>query len=151
MKELLSLFGVGLLFGAGLIVAGMTQADKVIGFLDVGGAWDPSLAFVMGGAIAVHLVLFRLILRRESPLLAARFAIPTRRDIDPRLVLGAATFGAGWGVGGYCPGPGLVAAGTLATEAMVFLGAMTLGMAAFHAVDTAWTARQEAARDAALG
>lgn len=116
----------GALFGAGLVVSGMADPAKVIGFLDVGGAWDPSLALVMGAALAVHAVVARAVTTRGRPLFAERFALPTRRDIDLRLVLGAAIFGVGWGLGGFCPGPGLVAGTTAGTDALAFVGAMAL-------------------------
>ena len=131
---------VGLIFGAGLAVSGMTQADKVVNFLDLSDGWDPSLAFVMGGAIAVHLVLYRLILRRRSPLFGLRFGIPTRTDLDARLIGGSALFGVGWALGGYCPGPGLVSAPAGSTNAWIFVAAMTGGMLIQHAVNEALTA-----------
>jgi len=132
MKSALTALFVGALFGAGLVVSGMTQADKVVDFLDVANLWDPSLAFVMVGAIGVHVVLYRLILRRSSPLFAESFGIPTRTDIDPRLVGGAALFGVGWGLGGYCPGPGLVSSMSGAGNAVAFVLALTVGMQLFH-------------------
>jgi hypothetical protein len=97
----------GLLFGAGLVVGGMTSPDKVRGFLDVTGAWDPTLVFVMGGAVLLHTVAYWLVKGRTSPVLADAFQIPSRKDIDAKLLLGAAIFGLGWGVGGYCPGPAI--------------------------------------------
>lgn len=106
----------------------MTLPSKVVGFLDLAGAWDASLAFVMIGAIAVHFVLYRVIARRRSPLFDASFHLPTRKDIDRRLVAGAALFGVGWGLGGFCPGPGLVSAGAGSLNAIVFVVGMTLGM-----------------------
>lgn len=109
----------GLLFGAGLLIGGMTQPSKVVGFLDLAGDWDPSLAFVMGGAIGVFLPLFRLINRRRAPLYAASFALPTRRDLDAPLLLGAALFGIGWGLAGYCPGPALTALAAPQSSAIV--------------------------------
>ncbi|MBX3229210.1 MAG: YeeE/YedE family protein [Labilithrix sp.] len=125
-------FGAGALFGIGLAVSGMTKPSKVIGFLDVFGAWDPSLAFVMLGAIGVHVVALRRIGRWSSPLFNPHFHLPTRKDIDVRLVLGAAIFGVGWGLGGYCPGPGLVSAMTGALPALLFVAGMTAGMKAEH-------------------
>lgn len=142
------MFGAGALFSVGLVISGMTLPTKVVAFLDFTGDWDPSLAFVMGGAIAVHFVLFRLILRRPSPVFAGRFGIPTRTDIDGRLVAGAALFGLGWGLGGYCPGPNIASLGTLATPALVFFGSMLTGMVLFRAVDRA-LARSAPAEDAA--
>jgi hypothetical protein len=123
----------GAIFGAGLLLSGMTDPAKVLGFLDVTGAWDGSLAFVMMGAIGVHAVAYRLIRRRERPLLEAGFHVPLRCDLDGKLVLGAALFGAGWGLAGFCPGPALVAAASGATSALVFAAAMVVGMLAQHA------------------
>lgn len=124
----------GAMFGAGLLVSGMTRPDKVLGFLDVLGAWDPSLAFVMIGAIVVHAVAFRLIARRATPLFDRGFHLPPQRTVDRRLLAGAVVFGVGWGLAGFCPGPGLVAAASGATAGLVFAGAMALGMLAQHAV-----------------
>lgn len=122
----------GLLFGVGLALAGMVDPAKVIGFLDLFGAWDPSLAFVMGGAIAIHFVLFRVVTKRASPLFDARFQLPTRRDLDAKLIGGAAIFGVGWGLGGFCPGPGLTSLGAGSLAALVFVATMTLGMIVQH-------------------
>lgn len=130
MKGNFASFAAGALFAVGLSLAGMTQPSKVIGFLDFFGRWDPSLMFVMGGAIGVHLVLYRFIVKRESPLFAARFRIPTRRDVTPKLVAGAALFGIGWGLGGFCPGPGIASIGTLGAHALTFVAAMALGILA---------------------
>jgi uncharacterized protein len=127
-KRLLPSFFAGLVFAIGLGVSGMTDANKVIGFLNVMGAWDPSLAFVMAGAIGVHLTLYHLILRRRSPLFAEQFRLPTRREVDARLIGGAAVFGVGWALGGYCPGPALVSLPRHSTMAMVFVGSMLVGM-----------------------
>lgn len=129
--RLIVAFVTGLVFALGLALAGMTDPMKVIGFLDVAGAWDPSLAFVMGGAVLVYGLLSRFITRRDAPLLDARFFLPTRRDIDARLVAGAALFGVGWGLGGYCPGPALVSTMSFGTSALVFTAAMLTGMALF--------------------
>lgn len=129
-------FGVGLLFGGGLILAGMTRPAKVIGFLDLLGGWDPSLAFVMIGAIAVHALAYRLVPRMRGPLWGeGGWALPTRTDVDGRLVVGAALFGAGWGLGGYCPGPALTAVSTGAIPTLLFTGSMLAGMALFAAWD----------------
>lgn len=141
MKPIFSALLTGLIFGLGLSISGMTQADKVIAFLDLSDSWDPSLAFVMGGAIGVHLLLYKLILNRPSPLFGERFGIPTRTDVDVRLVAGSGIFGVGWALGGYCPGPGLVSAASGATNALVFAGTMTGGMLLFHALDEAWRGR----------
>jgi uncharacterized membrane protein YedE/YeeE len=113
----------------------MTRPEKVVGFLDVAGAWDPSLAFVMVGAIGLNIVLFRFILRRTGPIFGSVFQLPGRRDIDGRLVAGAALFGAGWGLGGYCPGPGLASLAAGRGAALIFVAAMAAGMVAQHLVD----------------
>lgn len=126
----------GSLFGGGLVLAGMTQPSKVIGFLDMfGGEWDPSLALVMAGAIGVHAVAYRLVKGRASPLWAERWSLPTRSDIDGRLLLGAALFGIGWGLGGFCPGPGLVSLVGAATSSVVFVVAMLAAMLATARVE----------------
>jgi hypothetical protein len=117
----------GLLFGAGLVVAGMTDPAKVTAFLDVTGKWDPSLALVMVGAIGVHFALLRPILRRPRPLFASAFEIPRRTRVDGTLVIGAAIFGVGWGLGGVCPGPGIVDAASGSLYAIVFTVMMALG------------------------
>jgi uncharacterized membrane protein YedE/YeeE len=112
----------------------MTNPSKVVGFLDVAGEWDASLAFVMVGAIAVHALLLRVVRRRRSPLFDKDFHLPSRKDIDARLVVGAAVFGVGWGLGGYCPGPGLVALGGGSLVAAIFAAGMTLGIVLEHFV-----------------
>lgn len=137
MKPNLTAFLSGALFAAGLAVGGMTQPQKVVGFLDLAGAWDPSLAFVMVGAIGVNVVLYRFIQRRKGPVFGAVFQLPSRRDIDPRLVAGAAIFGVGWGVGGYCPGPGLASLASGGVSALVFVVAMAAGMVVNHFVEGA--------------
>ena len=119
----------GLLFGVGLIVAGMSDPAKVLNFLDVFGSFDPSLGFVMGGAAITTFIGYRLVWQRERPLLLADFQIPGRRDIDGELVLGAAIFGVGWGIGGFCPGPAWTALALAAPGTLVFLPAMLIGMA----------------------
>lgn len=138
----LVVFASGVLLALGLGVSGMTNADKVIGFLNIAGDWDPSLAFVMVGAIAVHWLLFRLILRRESPFFGGNFGIPTRRDITVRLVVGSALFGVGWGLGGFCPGPGIVTSMSFGSEALAFLSAMVVGMLSFHAFESQLSKRK---------
>ena len=135
MRHLVS-FLAGLLFALGLVLGGMTQPLKVIGFLDVsGGAWDPSLAFVMGGALLVYGVTFRVTTKREKPVFAQSFQIPTRRDLPPRLFVGAGLFGVGWALVGFCPGPAIVGAGSGMTEALLFLPGMLGGMVLFRAWD----------------
>lgn len=117
----------GLLFGLGLLLSGMTHPERVLDFLDFAGAWDPSLALVMGAALVVHAPLGWLV-RRGRPRFSPVFHLPTRRDIDRPLVVGALIFGAGWGLAGFCPGPGLVSAAGGSADALVFVVAMTLGM-----------------------
>ena len=118
----------GILFGLGLIISGMTDANKVIAFLDASDAWDPTLAFVMVGGIGAHLALFQFILKKEKPLFDAQFFLPTAQDINIKLIFGAALFGIGWGLSGYCPGPALVSMASGATEPLALVGAMILGM-----------------------
>jgi len=127
VSALLSAIAAGFVFGLGLWISGMANPAKVIGFLDISGEWDPSLALVMAGAVAVTVVAFRLTLRRGKPMLEESFALPTKKDIDAPLVAGSAVFGLGWGIGGYCPGPGLTALATLSTESVVFVAAMVVG------------------------
>lgn len=123
----LSSFGAGLLFGIGLWISGMAIPKKVLDFLDVTGSWDPSLLLVMGGAVAVTLAAFRPTLKRPKPFFSARFVVPTRDDIDLPLVAGAALFGLGWGIAGYCPGPALTALSNLTAEIFAFVAAMIAG------------------------
>lgn len=125
-------FLIGLLFGWGLLISGMTDPGKVLGFLDLAGAWDPSLAFVMGGGVLVGLVGFALAKKRTTTFLGSAMHLPTSRDIDRRLVLGSLTFGAGWGLAGFCPGPGIVAMGAGESKATLFVVAMIAGMLAFE-------------------
>lgn len=143
MKAIIAQFCVGLLFGIGLIVSGMSDPAKVLNFLDVAtiatGQWDASLAFVMAGAVTVAFIGYRLVLRRPAPLLSGQFQLPTRTDIDRRLIIGAALFGLGWGLAGFCPGPALVALTSGQKLVWLFVGAMIAGMAAAR-----WLARQSA-------
>jgi uncharacterized membrane protein YedE/YeeE len=125
-------FALGVVFAVGLGVSGMTDPRKVIGFLDVTGAWDPSLAFVMAGAIGVHFWFARWALRAPRPLWAPGFILATQTTIDAPLVAGAAIFGLGWGVGGYCPGPAVVAAGGGSVFALLFLASMLVGIAIYR-------------------
>lgn len=120
-------FASGALFGAGLAISSMTDRSVVLGFLDVFGAWNPTLAFVMGGAVAVTVVAFRLVLRRPAPFLGGEFHLPRRSDIDARLLTGAAIFGLGWGLAGFCPGPALVGVAAGLRDAWIFLPAMMAG------------------------
>ena len=133
--QILSAFFIGLLFGVGLIVSGMTDPSKVIGFLDLAGAWDPSLAFVMGGAVLVAALGFRLAELRVVSVLGGMLQLPTRQDIEPRLILGSATFGIGWGLAGFCPGPAVVALGAGYDKAVIFVVAMLAGMAIYEVAE----------------
>jgi uncharacterized membrane protein YedE/YeeE len=131
----LSSFIVGLIFGIGLIFAGMTDPSKVIGFLDVAGPWDPSLAFVMAGAILVGLVAFRFARHRTMNFLGGAIRLPSKGDIDKRLVIGSLLFGIGWGMAGFCPGPALVSLGTGSPKAILFVLSMIAGMALFEGAE----------------
>ncbi|MFZ9708930.1 MAG: DUF6691 family protein [Steroidobacteraceae bacterium] len=128
----LSEFLIGLLFGIGLLISGMTDPAKVIGFLDLAGAWDPSLAFVMGGAILVGVFAFAFAKRRATDFFGGAIRWPTANTIDRRLVVGSLVFGAGWGLAGFCPGPALVSLGAGVPKAIAFVGAMLAGMALFE-------------------
>jgi uncharacterized protein len=125
----------GLVFGLGLIVSGMANPAKILGFLDLSGSWDPSLAFVMAGAIAVGLIAFAMAGKRTVSILGADMKLPIARHIDRRLVGGSLLFGIGWGVAGFCPGPGLVALGMGEAKAAVFVAAMLVGMALFEGLE----------------
>ena len=131
----LAAFAAGLVFGIGLILSGMTDPGKVIGFLDLAGRWDPSLAFVMGGAILVGYFSFALAGKRGRTFLGGALHLPTRRDIDARLVAGSAVFGIGWGLAGFCPGPALVSFGSGVDQAAVFVAAMLGGVVDHHAAE----------------
>lgn len=137
MKYQLSSFASGLIFGLGLILSGMANPEKVLGFLDIAGLWDPSLAFVMGGAVLVGAVAFAFARRRTLSFLGFNMKIPGNRQIDKRLVLGSLTFGVGWGIAGICPGPGIVGLGAGEAKAYVFVAAMIAGMILFNAIEKA--------------
>ena len=136
MKNALGAFIAGLVFGIGLIVSGMFDPAKVQGFLDLAGKWDPSLAFVMAGAIAVGFFAFRIAGKRATAILGDAMQIPTRNDIDALLVLGSVVFGIGWGLGGFCPGPALVSLGSGRTEAWAFVLSMVAGMAFYEVIES---------------
>ena len=129
MKNLLTLIS-GLLFGFGLLLSGMADPAKVQNFLDLFGTWDPSLAFVMGGAITVTMPGFWLVIRRNKPFFNEVFHLPSRTDLDARLITGAAIFGVGWGLGGFCPGPAITALPLAAEGTLIFVATMLTGMAA---------------------
>ena len=128
-------FVVGLLFGWGLLIGGMTDPGKVLGFLDLAGAWDPSLAFVMGGAVLVGLVAFTLARKRTTNLFGGAMRLPQSTDIDRPLVIGALLFGAGWGLAGFCPGPAIVSMAAGEPKALLFVAAMLAGMGLFELTD----------------
>ncbi|HKP64166.1 MAG TPA: DUF6691 family protein [Polyangiales bacterium] len=141
LRELAALIS-GAVFGAGLLISGMTQPAKVLGFLDLFGTWDASLMFVMLGAIAVHMAAYRAIRGRDAPWFAAKFLVPSRRDLDAKLLIGAAVFGAGWGLGGYCPGAGLASLPGGGPGAATFVVAMLAGMFATGKVEAAAAAQR---------
>lgn len=135
MKFSLASLFAGLVFGLGLIVSGMANPEKVLGFLDIAGAWDPSLAFVMGGAIMVGVVAFAVARKRTLSFLGFHMKMPTSNHIDKRLILGGLMFGIGWGIAGFCPGPELVALGAGEIKAAVFVAAMVAGMGIFEVIE----------------
>lgn len=128
MRQIALAILAGCLFGAGLAVSGMADPQRVRGFLDLFGAWDPTLAFVMGGALIPMIVAWRFQNRMSSPVAAERFALPTARDLDTRLISGAALFGVGWGIAGLCPGPAIADLATAPVPAATFVAAMLAGM-----------------------
>lgn len=122
-----SALAAGLLFGLGLAISQMVNPEKVLDFLDVAGNWDPSLALVMAGAVGVTMVAFRFVLKRKQPLFDGEFHLPSLTKLDRRLLVGAGVFGLGWGIGGYCPGPGIAALSSGSVEALVFVAGMAIG------------------------
>ena len=136
---------VGLIFGIGLIISGMTDPSKVIGFLDLAGSWNPSLGLVMGGAIAVGFIAFRFAAGRKSTLLGDVMRLPTATRIDRRLVLGGLAFGAGWGLAGFCPGPALASLATGGAKPLIFSVAMLAGMVIFEILERLPARRKQAA------
>jgi uncharacterized protein len=122
-----SALAAGLLFGLGLAISQMVNPEKVLGFLDVAGDWDPSLALVMGGAVGVAMLAFRFVLKRGKPMFESEFHLPRMTKVDRRVLLGSAVFGLGWGLGGYCPGPGIASLSAGSVEALVFVAGMALG------------------------
>jgi len=132
MKMLAVALVSGVVFALGLGIGGMTQPAKIINFLDFTGAWDPSLAFVMIGAIPVYFVCNRIALARRAPLFEAKFSVPKRTDVDSELLLGSAIFGVGWGLGGFCPGPALTSLGSAASPTIMFVAAMIGGIVLYN-------------------
>lgn len=135
MKYSIASFVAGLVFGIGLLVSGMANPEKVLGFLDIAGAWDPSLALVMAGAILVGMVAFTIARKRHRSFLGFDMKLPGTSVIDKRLVGGGLLFGAGWGLAGFCPGPGIVAMGAGEFKALVFVASMVAGMAIYQAIE----------------
>lgn len=130
-----SSFITGVIFGLGLIISGMTNPEKVLGFLDLAGAWNPSLFFVMVGAISISAVAFYIARRRARSVLGAAMQLPTSKRIDKRLLLGSLMFGVGWGIAGFCPGPALVSTASGQPKALLFTAAMLAGMALTHVIE----------------
>ena len=126
--RLIVAYSIGLIFGIGIMISGMANPAKVLNFFDIAGTWDPSLAFVMGGALLVTLIGYRIVLKRPMPLMGGGFHLPARRDIDLPLVAGSATFGIGWGIAGFCPGGAIPALGTGRTDVFLFMGALLAGI-----------------------
>lgn len=135
VASLLTTFASGLIFGLGLLISGMANPDKVIGFLDLAGQWDPSLAFVMGGAILVGLLAFTVSKKRTASFLGEPMRMPTSTDIDKKLILGGILFGLGWGLAGFCPGPALVSITSLDPKVLLFVGSMVVGMLGFELIE----------------
>lgn len=144
--RLIPAFLIGLIFGTGIALSGMANPAKVLNFFDLFGSWDPSLAFVMGGALVVTFIGYRIVLGRPAPALVVRFHIPTARQIDARLVGGAAVFGIGWGIAGVCPGGALPALGTGRIEILVFVAALIAGILIARALQSRGRAPSASAR-----
>ena len=126
--RLLSIYLIGLIFGVGISISGMANPAKVLNFFDIAGTWDPSLIFVMGGAVVVTFIGYRFVLKRPAPLFSGKFQLPTRNDLDLPLIGGSAVFGIGWGIAGFCPGGALPALGTGRTEVFLFVAALLAGI-----------------------
>lgn len=135
MKNGLAALVVGFVFAIGLGISGMTQPQKVVGFLDLFGNWDPSLIFVMVGGIIVHFATYKLIRKRKSPLLSKDWHVPTKKEITPALVIGSLLFGIGWGLGGFCPGPAVTSLASFEPKPYIFVLSMIVGMFLFRLVD----------------
>ncbi len=136
MKKTIMSFVVGFIFALGLGISGMTQPQKVIGFLDLFGNFDPSLIFVMGGAIGVHFITYKFIVKKPSPLFHAEWHVPTKTEITPALVLGSVIFGIGWALGGLCPGPALTSLASFESRPLIFVVSMIVGMVIFKFADS---------------
>ena len=145
----LAALGCGLIFGLGLAVSGMMNPAKVTGFLDVAGDWDPTLVFVMGGALLITVPAYRMILKRRRPVLESSFSLPTKKSLDAPLIVGSALFGVGWGLVGFCPGPAVAAIGTGLPAVLGFVAAMVAGMALHSLVSGERPARRSSSSEAA--
>ena len=142
--RLLVIYAIGLIFGIGISISGMANPAKVLNFFDVAGAWDPSLAFVMGGALIVTFIGYRIVLQRPAPLMSASFQLPTRTDLDRNLLGGSAVFGIGRGIAGFCPGGALPALGTGRSEVLIFVAALLVGILIARLMQTTFTRRAAA-------
>lgn len=142
--RLLAAFLAGSLFGLGIVISGMANPAKVVNFFDISGQWDPSLAFVMGSALMITFVGYRLIFARGKPLLDSRLELPTRTDLDKRLILGSATFGVGWGIAGFCPGAAIPTLSTGLHEVFIFTAALVTGILVAHWARALLDARKSA-------
>jgi uncharacterized membrane protein YedE/YeeE len=134
MMKVMSAYAIGLVFGIGIMISGMANPAKVLNFFDFAGTWDPSLAFVMGGALFVTAIGYRFVLQRPAPRLDSVFHLPTKKDIDLPLVAGSATFGVGWGIAGFCPGGAIPALGSGRAEVVIFMVALVVGILTAKAV-----------------
>jgi uncharacterized membrane protein YedE/YeeE len=144
MMPLIAALAAGTLFGLGLAIAGMIDPAKVVNFLDIFGTWDPSLAFVMGGGLLVNAIATPFIMRRKTPILAEFFRTPTKHQVDKRLIIGGVLFGAGWGIGGYCPGPMLTSLSFANSDIIVVVGAYIVGTFLARTMLRAWERDQQA-------
>jgi len=142
MLRVLSAAAIGLVFGTGIVIAGMANPAKVLNFFDVFGTWDPSLLLVMGSALAVTFIGYRFVLRRPAPVFDRRFHLPTKRDLDVPLIAGSALFGIGWGIAGFCPGGAIPALGSGEPSPLIFVAAMIGGILGANALKAAFTRRQ---------
>lgn len=142
--KLIASYLIGLIFGVGIAISGMANPAKVLNFFDIAGTWDPSLALVMGGALVTTFIGYKLVFGRSAPVLADGFQVPTSRTIDSRLVGGAAVFGIGWGIAGFCPGGALPALGTGRPEVFVFVAALVAGILAAKFLQSTLTRRAQA-------
>jgi uncharacterized membrane protein YedE/YeeE len=140
--QVFAAFLSGLVFALGLAIGGMTDPMKVVSFLDITGAWDPSLAFVMGGAILLYAPVYHFVTKKTRPLLHHTFHLPTAKDVDVRLIAGGVMFGVGWGMGGFCPGPAIVSTASLRPDVLTFVASMFAGMVGVYLYDRARAAKQ---------